>query len=61
MVDRARGGIVAVIGEPGYPSSERVSSLTPELVKGLEFDLVVLVRPDEWGDGIRGLSTATSP
>jgi len=47
-------GVAAVIGEPGYPASERVSSLTPELAKGLEFDLVVLVRPDAWGDGIRG-------
>nr|WP_300053428.1 RNA polymerase recycling motor ATPase HelR [uncultured Nocardioides sp.] len=32
----------------------RVRSLTPELVKGLEFDLVVLVDPDGFGDGVAG-------
>ena len=32
----------------------RVRTLTPELVKGLEFDLVVLVDPDRFGDGITG-------
>lgn len=31
---------------------ERVRALTPELVKGLEFDLVVLVEPQTWGDGV---------
>ena len=29
-------------------------SLTPELCKGLEFDLVVLVDPDAFGTGIEG-------
>lgn len=32
----------------------RVRSLAPELVKGLEFDLVVLVDPHELGDGVTG-------
>jgi superfamily I DNA/RNA helicase len=32
----------------------RVRSLTPELSKGLEFDLVVLVDPEEFGTGIEG-------
>jgi DNA helicase IV len=32
----------------------RVRLLTPELAKGLEFDLVVLVDPDEFGTGIEG-------
>jgi superfamily I DNA/RNA helicase len=32
----------------------RVRSLTPELSKGLEFDLVVLIDPDRFGDGIEG-------
>ena len=32
----------------------RVRSLTPELAKGLEFDLVVLVDPDRFGTGIEG-------
>ncbi len=43
-------GTACVIGEPGFAATERVRSLTPELAKGLEFDLVVLVRPDAFGD-----------
>ncbi len=39
-------GVGCVIGLPSYAGSERVRSLTPELAKGLEFDLVVLVEPD---------------
>ena len=34
--------------------SSRVRSLAPELPKGLEFDLVVLVDPRSFGDGIEG-------
>lgn len=44
-------GIACVIGDPGFESFPRVRSLTPELAKGLEFDLVVLVEPDAFGDG----------
>jgi len=47
-------GIACVIGDPGFPSTSRVRSLSPELAKGLEFDLVVLVRPEEFGAGIKG-------
>ena len=47
-------GVACVIGTPSYPSRPRVRSLTPELAKGLEFDLVVLVEPDAFGDGIEG-------
>jgi hypothetical protein len=47
-------GIGCVIGDPEFPGTERVRSLTPVLAKGLEFDLVVLVRPESWGDGIEG-------
>lgn len=36
------------------PGGSRVRSLTPELAKGLEFDLVVLVDPDRFGEGVRG-------
>ena len=32
----------------------RVRALTPELSKGLEFDLVVLVDPQSFGAGIEG-------
>ena len=31
-----------------------MQSLSPELAKGLEFDLVVLVSPETWGEGIEG-------
>jgi DNA helicase IV len=47
-------GIACVIGDPTFPSTSRVRSLTPELVKGLEFDLVVLVAPEAFGNGIEG-------
>jgi DNA helicase IV len=43
-----------VIGEPSYPDSGRVRSLTPVLAKGLEFDRVVLVEPASWGEGVEG-------
>jgi DNA helicase IV len=39
-------GIACVIGLPGFEARPRVRSLTPELSKGLEFDLVVLVDPE---------------
>jgi DNA helicase IV len=47
-------GIACVIGDPTFRATPRVRSLTPELAKGLEFDLVVLVDPDSFGDGIEG-------
>ena len=47
-------GIACVIGAPAVRPTSRVRSLTPELAKGLEFDLVVLVDPDEFGAGIEG-------
>ncbi|MBL7502189.1 AAA family ATPase [Frankia sp. CNm7] len=37
-----------------FQARPRVRSLPPELSKGLEFDLVVLVDPDEFGGGIEG-------
>ncbi|MET0974702.1 MAG: AAA family ATPase, partial [Leifsonia sp.] len=36
------------------PATSRVRSLTPELSKGLEFDLVVLIDPESFGTGIAG-------
>ncbi|MEI5584323.1 MULTISPECIES: RNA polymerase recycling motor ATPase HelR [unclassified Agromyces] len=57
LADHAEG-TACVIGDPAFaPSPEpgsRVRSLTPGLAKGLEFDLVVLVDPDRFGDGIEG-------
>lgn len=47
-------GTACVIGAPDFPDSDRVRSLSPELAKGLEFDLVVLVDPDSWPAGIEG-------
>ncbi|MGW8972379.1 RNA polymerase recycling motor ATPase HelR [Streptomyces platensis] len=47
-------GIACVIGDPTFRATSRVRSLTPELSKGLEFDLVVLIDPEEFGQGIEG-------
>ncbi|MCA2224873.1 RNA polymerase recycling motor ATPase HelR [Nonomuraea aurantiaca] len=47
-------GIACVIGDPTFRTTSRVRSLTPELSKGLEFDLVVLVDPEAFGEGIEG-------
>ncbi|MGV9327124.1 RNA polymerase recycling motor ATPase HelR [Streptosporangium sandarakinum] len=47
-------GIACVIGDPAFQATSRVRSLTPELAKGLEFDLVVLVDPERFGEGIEG-------
>ena len=48
-------GVACVIGDSEFQSTEQVRSLPPELVKGLEFDLVVLVDPERYGDGIEGV------
>ena len=47
-------GIACVIGSSTFEATPRVRSLTPELAKGLEFDLVVLVDPESFGQGIEG-------
>jgi Viral (Superfamily 1) RNA helicase len=47
-------GIACVIGDPTFKATSRVRSLTPELAKGLEFDLVVLVDPNAFGISIEG-------
>ncbi|MDX3454007.1 RNA polymerase recycling motor ATPase HelR [Streptomyces sp. ME02-8801-2C] len=47
-------GIACVIGRPGFRPTSRVRSLTPELSKGLEFDLVVVVDPERFGEGVEG-------
>ncbi|WTW92496.1 AAA family ATPase [Streptomycetaceae bacterium NBC_01309] len=47
-------GVACVIGDPAFEPTSRVRSLTPELSKGLEFDLVVLVDPEAFGTGIEG-------
>ncbi|WTL68942.1 AAA family ATPase [Streptosporangium sp. NBC_01495] len=47
-------GIACVIGDPTFRATSRVRSLTPELSKGLEFDLVVLIDPEAFGGGVEG-------
>jgi hypothetical protein len=47
-------GIACVIGDPTFETTSRVRSLTPELAKGLEFDLVVLVDPESFGGEMSG-------
>jgi hypothetical protein len=52
-------GIACVIGGPAAAEdtvrpAPRVRSLTPELAKGLEFDLVILVDPEAFGEDIVG-------
>lgn len=53
-LDAHTDGIACVIGDPTFRATPRVRSLTPELSKGLEFDLVVLVDPAAFGEGIEG-------
>ncbi|QNO36511.1 AAA family ATPase [Protaetiibacter sp. SSC-01] len=47
-------GVACVIGDGTFAGMPRVRSLTPELAKGLEFDLVLVVDPETWGDGVEG-------
>jgi hypothetical protein len=47
-------GIACVIGDPTFPPAPRIRSLTPELAKGLEFDLVILINPQAFGTSIEG-------
>lgn len=47
-------GIGCVIGDPTFRATSRVRSLPPELSKGLEFDLVVLIDPEAFGKGVEG-------
>ncbi|GAB2625618.1 DNA helicase [Paractinoplanes abujensis] len=43
-------GVACVIGDPSFTwPSPRVRSLSPELAKGLEFDLVILINPAAFG------------
>ncbi|MFE9629549.1 RNA polymerase recycling motor ATPase HelR [Streptomyces sp. NPDC006463] len=42
------------IGGGTFRATSRVRSLTPALSKGLEFDLVVLIDPEAFGEGIGG-------
>ncbi|MGJ9412306.1 RNA polymerase recycling motor ATPase HelR [Aeromicrobium sp. CF4.19] len=54
-LDEEADGVACVIAPAGMrvevPETSRVRILTPELAKGLEFDLVVLLGPDQLGAG----------
>jgi superfamily I DNA/RNA helicase len=57
LAEHAEGTACVIgVGESaeGTVTSSRVRALTPELSKGLEFDLVVLLDPDAFGDGLEG-------
>jgi superfamily I DNA/RNA helicase len=55
LAEHAEGeGIACVVGDPTFQATSRVRSLTPELSKGLEFDLVILIDPEKFGKGIEG-------
>ncbi|MFF9568412.1 RNA polymerase recycling motor ATPase HelR [Streptomyces sp. NPDC014685] len=55
-------GTACVIGDAAFRATfratPRIRSLTPELSKGLEFDLVVLVDPESFGKGGEGIEGA---
>ena len=53
-LDANEDGTAAVIGTAPASAPPRVLALTPQTAKGLEFDLVVLIDPEEWGDGVEG-------
>ena len=54
VIARDSTGVGAGSGTDASGLPVRVRSLTPELVKGLEFDLVVLIDPGSFGAGIEG-------
>ena len=47
-------GIACVIGDPTFAATAAGPVADPGAGEGLEFDLVVLVDPDAFGDGIEG-------
>lgn len=51
-LDAHPAGTACVIGDESFVPTGRVRSLTPEAAKGLEFDLVLLVRPEDFGDDL---------
>ncbi|MDT4974322.1 MAG: hypothetical protein QOG98_80, partial [Pseudonocardiales bacterium] len=56
-------GIACVIGtgdikDGTFRATSRIRSLTPELSKGLEFDLVVLIDPEAFGNATNGIEGA---
>ncbi|GAA1602735.1 RNA polymerase recycling motor ATPase HelR [Kribbella sancticallisti] len=57
LTDRTDGIACIITTDPAavpFPTTPRVRSLTPELSKGLEFDLVILINPAQFGSNIEG-------
>lgn len=53
-IDGHDDGVACVIGDPTFAGAPRVRSLSPAEAKGLEFDLVVVVRPGRFGASVPG-------
>ncbi len=53
-LDENSEGTAVVIGAPGFAAPDRASSLSPEHAKGLEFDLVLVNLPENFGTGLSG-------
>src|SRR5690606_16485468 len=56
LADHAEGTacVIGAVRLDAAPASPRVRSPTPELAKGLEFDLADLVEPESFGEGVTG-------
>jgi len=55
LAEHTEGTVCVISADPAEDDeSARVRTLTPVLSKGLEFDLVVLIDPQHFGDGIEG-------
>lgn len=58
LVEHELGTVCVIAASDRIPyltgTSDRLSVLPPALVKGLEFDLVILVAPAEFGSGVAG-------
>ncbi len=57
LAERADGTACVIAVDEAHgalPASPRIRRSTPELAKGLEFDLVVLVDPHRFGGGVQG-------
>ncbi|TDU89469.1 DNA helicase IV [Kribbella voronezhensis] len=54
LVENAEGIGCVISADGTVRTPDRVRSLTPVLSKGLEFDLVVVIDPESFGEGIEG-------
>lgn len=54
VVSADPAGAMNAVASASWQDSPRVQLINPEQAKGLEFDLVVLLEPDEFGTGFEG-------